>query len=215
MARIRPNNIELIKKLTEWHKPYFTTTDLAKVLGLEKTSLLVTLSRLVKEGVLLRLRKNVYLVFGGGYELEAVANQLYFPSYLSFEAALSRFGILSQIPYTLTFATTRPPKRMRVGETEVEYSRLKASLYFGYRQEGSIYVAEPEKALLDMLYLISRCRRHLNLKELDLKIINREKFLTYAAKFPAYISPLVAQIEKLIGSTPITNESQERIHSDE
>ena len=33
-------------------------------------------------------------------ELERTANELYYPSYLSFESALSRYGILSQIPYT-------------------------------------------------------------------------------------------------------------------
>lgn len=214
MARIRPTNIELIQKLTELHKSYFTAADLGKILGLRSTSLLVTLSRLVKEGVLLRVRKNIYLVFGGGYEIAQVANQLYFPSYLSFEAALSRFGILSQIPYTLTFATSRPPKKSEVGETEIEYSHLKPDLYFGYQPEGGIYVAEPEKALLDELYLISRGMRHLNLEELDLKTISLDKFDVYAGRFPAYMSNLIAQVEKHLGTTPMTNETKGRIEWD-
>lgn len=198
MARIRPTNIELITKLSSFNKPYFTVADLEKILGLDKKSLLVTLTRLVKSGVLIRPRKNVYLVFSESRPIEEVANQIYFPSYLSFESALSRHGILSQIPYTLTFATTRPSKKMMLGNVEVEFSHIKPSLFFGYTRAGSINIADPEKALLDQLYLVSKGTRSISIEELDFSRIDKTKLYSYASKFPPYINPFLSQVKKLL-----------------
>src|SRR3990170_3227298 len=145
MARIRPKNIDLIKKLTGFHKSYFNMADLEKVLGLKRDSLYVTLNRLVKAGVLDRLAKNIYSLFTEGLDIEKIANELYFPSYLSFEQALSQYSILSQIPYTLTFATIRPTKKMTIANVAVEYSHIKRELFFGYTLKNDRYIAEKEK----------------------------------------------------------------------
>src|SRR4029450_6358520 len=45
---------------------------------------------------------------------QIASTSLDYPSYLSFESALARHGILSQIPHTFTFATTRPSKTASV-----------------------------------------------------------------------------------------------------
>ncbi|MBI4097338.1 MAG: hypothetical protein HY428_02895 [Candidatus Levybacteria bacterium] len=214
MAYIRPKNIDLVKRLTGFHKSYFIIADLEKILDLKKDSLYVTLNRLVKSGTLIRLRKNIYTLFTKPLDHEKIANQLYFPSYLSFEQALSRYSILSQIPYTLTFATPRPTKKTEIGETVVEYSHLPQELYFGYLLKDEIYIAEPEKALLDQLYMVSRGKRAIVTEELDLKDINRSKLETYAEKFPKYIKPLLDQVRQYIGTTPITLEGNERVHSE-
>jgi len=211
MVRIRPKDPELITKLMDLGKPYFTVADFERILGLKKKSLYVTVNRLTKSGILTRLKKNVYMVFTGGYDAEKIANELYYPCYLSFEKALSNYGILSQIPFTLTFATVRPSKKLTIAGTEIEYSHLKKSLFFGYRIENEKYIAEPEKALLDELYLVSRGLRNITIEELDLKDIDRKKLDTYAKKFPVYINELVGQVRQYIGSTPITNENKERI----
>ena len=192
-------------------KPYFTVADLEKILGLNRESLYVTLHRLVKAGILVRLRKNTYKLFIADTDIEKTANELYFPSYLSFESALSKYGILSQIPYTLTFATTRPSKKMVLSDTAVEFRHLKTDLFFGYTLEGGKYVAAPEKALLDELYLMSRGRAKLNIEELDLREIDQTLLDEYRAKFPEYLNPFIAQVKKYIGTTPATLESKERI----
>ena len=48
MDRVRTNNVTLIKKLTSFHKPYFSVADLEKILDLDRDSLYVALNRLVK-----------------------------------------------------------------------------------------------------------------------------------------------------------------------
>jgi predicted transcriptional regulator of viral defense system len=192
-------------------KPYFTVADLEKVLGLKRESLYVTLSRLVKAGILVRLRKNAYKLFIEPHDVEKMANELYFPAYLSFESALAKFGVLSQIPYTLTFATPRPSKRISIGETEVVYRHLKKDLFFGYALGDGKYTATPEKALLDELYLMSRGKAKVDLAELDFREIKRAVLEDYARKFPAYIGGLLGEVRGRLGTTPVTLETKERI----
>jgi len=214
MARIRPKDTELIKKLGELNKLYFTVSDFEKILGLKRVSLYVTLTRLVKAGVLARPKKNLYTLFTGQYDIEHMAEELYFPSYLSFESALARYGILSQIPYAITLATTRPPKSLVIANTKVEYSHIKKDLFFGYLLENGKYIAEKEKALLDQLYMVSRGKRSIAIEELDLREINREKLEEYAKRFPSSINKFFYEIKKYVGTTPITLESKERIFQD-
>jgi predicted transcriptional regulator of viral defense system len=142
---------------------------------------------------------------------QIASTSLYYPSYLSFESALARHGILSQIPHTFTFATTRPSKTASVGTVDAEFSHLQPALYFGYTSINGLDVAEPEKALLDQLYLVSRGWRHLNTSELDLRAINGERLTRYAAVFPAPVGKLVQQLLPFLHTTPITNRDGERI----
>lgn len=211
MVRVRPKDIDLVKKLTGFGKSYFTVADLEKILDLKKDSLYVTLNRLVKNGVLIRLRKNIYSLFTQVLDHEKIANELYFPSYVSFELALSKYSILSQIPYTQTLATTRPPKKTEIGGVAVEYSHLPKNLFFGYVLKDGKYIAEPEKALLDQLYMVSRGKRSLHIEELDLKDINKKKLKEYAKKYPSYIKPLLKDVKKYLGTTPLTLEGNQRV----
>lgn len=205
------SNIELIKKLRDFHKPYFTVSDLEKVLDLNRNSLYVTLNRLVKSGILLRQAKNIYSLFTDSFEVEKIGSEVYFPSYLSFEYALSFYNILLQIPYTVTFATSRPTKKMTIGGIAVEFSHLKKELFFGYSLMDGKYIAEKEKALLDQLYMVSMGKRSIDIDELDLKDIDRKKLDGYAKRFPVKMRSLIIKVKKYIGTTPITLEGAERV----
>lgn len=211
MDRIRINKIILIKKLTDLHKSYFTVADLEKILDSKRDSLYVTLNRLVKSGVLIRRAKNVYTLFSDRFEVEKIGNELYFPSYLSFEYALSYYSILSQVPYTVTFATLRPTKKMTIGEIAVEFSHLKKELFFGYTLRGGTYIADKEKALLDTLYMAGLGKRAIDIEELDLKDIDRKKLGEYAKRFPAHIKSKLKEVKEYLGSTPITLEGNKRV----
>ncbi len=194
MDRIKPKDLALVQKLLNLNKPYFSPADLEKVLEQKRPALYVTLNRLVKYGVLVRLRRGVYQVALRSPDLACIANQLVYPSYLSFESALSRHGILSQVPYALTFATTHRSQRMVLGETEVEFRQLKRDLFFGYTLAQGLYVAEPEKALLDQLYMVTRGLSNLTLDELDLSPIDPQHLRAYAARFPATVQIIVQRI---------------------
>jgi len=181
-------NIQFLESLISLNKPYFTVADLEKVLNVKESSIYITLKRLVDKGVLVRLKQGVYQPQFQNLNLEKVANELYYPSYLSFESALSKYGILSQIPYTLTFATTKSSKKITLADKEIEYRQLKNDYFFGYTlTEDNLYLAEPEKAILDQLYFISKGKASSNTNEWSLININKKKFLDYAKKFPSIV----------------------------
>ncbi|OGM27001.1 hypothetical protein A3D00_01870 [Candidatus Woesebacteria bacterium RIFCSPHIGHO2_02_FULL_38_9] len=184
MVKKRITRLNLIRKLRSLDRGFFTVSDLEKIFGYGREILKVTIYRLVKEGILIRLKRGVYQLEFNPVNVEKIANQIYYPSYLSFEGALSRYGILSQIPYTQTFATPRKSKKMIIMGIEAEFTQIKKELYYGFRYDGGIYIAEPEKALLDQLYLASRGLRGENIDEYDYTAINIKKFKYYSEKFP-------------------------------
>lgn len=177
--------LELLDRLRRLGKTYYTTADLAKVTGLSAGSLYVFLSRWVKAGLLVRLGSGLYGLPGVAPDLERLGNERCFPSYLSFESALARYGILSQVPYGLTFASSRRSRRLRLTDTEIEYRQLRPDLFFGYEQVNDLYVALPEKALCDQLYMKSLGRAELDAGDLNLKPIRMRRLAEFGSRFPA------------------------------
>lgn len=188
------NNLNAIQKLEEFKKDYYTIKDLQSIFNVPINSLRVQLSRWCKQGVFIRLSKGIYAPYNAKIEVDKIANQIYYPSYLSFESALSYYGILSQIPYTLTFATQKKSKKIVLKDSQIEYTQLANRLFFGYELENGIYLATPEKALMDMIYIVSKGKRTLNIAELYLKDINKEKFKEISLKFPKNTKVMVTRI---------------------
>ena len=190
---------EFLDKLKQFEKKYLTLADFEKLLGRERRSLRVLIHRLVKEGFLIRLGPGIYILPDNRAYLDQIANQLYYPSYLSLVSALSRYGIIGQIPYSLTFATLKKSKKMVLGGTEVVYSQLKPELYFGYKLEGGMNMAYPEKAILDQVYLASLGKGFMDYEELTLIDLDKQRFKDYAKKFPKRIRRGVREIKKRWG----------------
>ena len=160
--------------------------------------------RLFQLPAIIRLRKNVYQLPDKIYEARKIAFQLYNPSYLSFESALSEYGILGQIPYTLTFATTNKSKKIILAPQEIEFRQIKKNLFFGYEAQNGIFVALPEKALADQIYFVSRGLAVLNFKELDLKNVSLKKFNSFIRRYPKSTQVLTKEIKPYFGKTAVT-----------
>ena len=190
--------IEALKKLEKLKKDYYSVKDLERVLNMSVDSLRGQLTRWCKKGVLIRIAKGIYAPYGTKIEVLKIANQIYYPSYLSFESVLSKYGILSQVPYTLTFATPKKTKKMILDNVEVEFTKLSDKYYFGYVFEEGINIASPEKALVDCLYLVSKGKRSLNIDELYLKNLDKEKLLEISKVFPKNTRELVESVVKKI-----------------
>lgn len=178
--------IELIKVLEGLHKPFYTISDLEKVTGLSRDSLYVTIKRLVDRGVLERMGSGIYRLFTKPPSIEKVASSLYIPNYLSFESALSRYGVLTLVPYTLTFATTRKTRRFTIEGRDIEFRQIKKDLFWGYEMEGGIYIARPEKAFLDLIYFASRGKASIDMDEIDMAKLSVSELKKLSKKFPEY-----------------------------
>lgn len=120
-------------------------------------------------GQLIRLRRGMYVqspsVTGKVISLELVANHIYSPSYVTGLYALRYYGLIPELVYTVTSATTGLSKKFVNKLGTFEYRRFASDYYhIGVRiQDGdgfSFLIASPEKALCDLICMTS----HLNLR---------------------------------------------------
>lgn len=174
---------KLIDKISKIPRGYFSLMDLRKIAGLKEGTLKVVLSRLVKSGKVQKIGQKFYALDPQKIDLEKLAVQIYGPSYVSFEGALSRQGILSQQTYQLTLATTERTKKLEMPQVDILYHHLKSQLYWGFIQMDGTLIAEPEKAFLDLAYLSLNGYAKFDPEEMDLKLLDKNKLKKYLPKF--------------------------------
>jgi len=172
--------------------PIFTNRDILKWFAEEKLpSLQVQLSRWVEKKMIIKLRKGVYLLAEGEIKDRfVIAPLLYKPSYISLETALNSFGIIPDIPEAVTCVTVNKTSQFETQFGLFIYHQVKKELFFGYdkvsRKPFSYFIARPEKAVLDYLYLKSRGIYPESLLEIRFTIdknFNWKRFLDYAEYF--------------------------------
>jgi len=141
---------------TSIKKPYFSPLDV-KQAGFEYSSLSV--SRWIKQQLIRKIKKGLY-VFSDTEQLldiKELASLVIEPSYLSLESALWMAGLIPEVVFGTTCITTKSPIDYHTYLGPITYRHISKELFFGYQSiEGknkSYYLAEPEKALLDYLYL--------------------------------------------------------------
>lgn len=138
------------------------------------------------DDLFLKVRNGLYALRADPPQEEAVANRLYAPSYISFEYALSRYGVIPESVYAVTSVTTRITREFIVNNKSFTYSRIKKQAYRGYRTEKlgdmTVLIAEPEKALVDYLYLVSLKRKTLN-ERLNVRKLKKKTVMEYARLF--------------------------------
>jgi predicted transcriptional regulator of viral defense system len=85
------------------------------------------------------------------------ASKIYKPAYVSLESALSYHGLIPEGVFSVTAITTNNTATFHSKLCSFYFRHLKASLFFGYNllkyNDFFVNMAEPEKALLDYLYL--------------------------------------------------------------
>ncbi|MFA6171257.1 MAG: hypothetical protein WCW77_03245 [Patescibacteria group bacterium] len=149
-----------------------------------------------KKGHLKKLSKLYYIFTDkniGENEICFIANKLFEPSYLSLEYAMRYYNLIPEIVYLVTSITSRKTKLIKTPISNFQYRSVKENLFFGYnviKTAGLPFkIAEPEKALLDFLYLRSDIKDENDLEGLRInkgvfnEIINKEKMAKYAEAF--------------------------------
>ena len=121
------------------------------------------LSRWVTAGRLIKLARGKYILARPYLKvdptLEAIANRLVYPSYVSFERALSWYGLIPEAVPGITSITTGRPQIIENPLGVFQYRHIQPRLFWGYEavqiQQESCMLALPEKALLDLFYFNS------------------------------------------------------------
>lgn len=136
--------------------PHFTPQDIRNT-GFEYSSL--SISRWIKQGLIRKIRKGLFVFCDQEklLDIKELASMIVEPSYLSLESALWMAGLIPEVVFGTTCITTKSPIEYQTYLGLITYRHLSPELYFGYKSvqspNKSYYLAEPEKALLDYLYL--------------------------------------------------------------
>ncbi|MBI2596534.1 hypothetical protein HYW41_00020 [Candidatus Daviesbacteria bacterium] len=164
----------------------FTTLDFSRVFLKPPEQIQYFLETQTQQGLFIRLKKGLYALKTDLPSDEELANALYKPSYLSFEYALSKYGIIPESPYNLTSATTNPTRLYTIAHQAYSYYTIKQKAYTGYYLDTGggkrVLIAEPEKALADFLYFIAIGQRFWN-DRFNISNLDKNKLITYAKLF--------------------------------
>lgn len=179
-----------ILDLSKIRKPCFGYEEIARLRGIGLASAKVTASRYVKQGLLLRLKKNLYVLrevwnAAGKEDKFRFANLMQSPSYVSLMTALDYYEITTQMQQEFFESmAVRRTKEFQVNGSIFRYSKIDEKLYFGFKKEKGFFIASPEKALLDAFYLMSYGRYALDLSALDTEKLDRKMIKQLSSNFP-------------------------------
>lgn len=145
--------------LTKLNKRVFTSREMAMISGKALSVITQALNNLVNKGLVIKVYKGIWVM-----NSEAPVNAYevlpyLFPkhrAYISFISALHMYGIIGQIPQVITLATTAHSKTIRTRLGVFQAHRITPEFFSGfkwYQGNGGFLIAEPEKALVDSLYL--------------------------------------------------------------
>ena len=169
----------------------FSYRDIAKALRISEASARVSANRYTKSGYLIRLKRNFYMLREKWDNLErrellSVANIIQVPSYVSLMSALDYYEVTTQVQRNFIESVgTKRTKNAEIRETVFRYTKIDKRLYFGFARKDGLFIADPEKAFLDMIYLTSLKRYTFDMSSLNLKRFDKDKVRSMARKFPA------------------------------
>lgn len=121
----------------------------------------VQISRWQKLGKLIQLKRGLYILPEIYRKTDIyepyIASILKKPSYISLEKALEFYGLIPEGVPVYTSVTTKRPGKIISGIGVFDYRHIKSSLFWGYKSitvnKQTAFMALPEKALLDLIYL--------------------------------------------------------------
>ena len=168
-------------------KLILSTQDIANILSIKKESAKVAASRYTSKGLLIRLKQDFYITqnkFNNLTEVEffRLANLLQTPSYISLTSALSYYNISTQQQQKfIESIAIKRAKNIQVKEVEFEFILIKKELYDNFIQKDDFFIALPEKALADAIYLTSLRRYNCDFEAINFKKINK-RIVNYIIK---------------------------------
>ncbi len=179
-----------LHELNQIRKLYFGHQELARVLGITHDSARVAASRYVRQGILVRIKRNLYILkdtwkHASLEEIFQIANMVQVPSYISLVTALDYYGLTTQIQrdFFESIALKRT-KESLIHKTVFKYTKISRNLYFGFQRQKNFFIAKPEKALLDAFYLMSLGRYSLDLSAIEFNRVDQEQLDTMRRLFP-------------------------------
>ena len=140
--------------------PVFTVRFLAA--GENLAQIRLQINRWVKDGKIIRLHKGLYTLAEPYRKVTSepfcIANSLKQASYVSLHSALSWYAMIPEFVPAVTSITTGRPQTIETPLGRFEFRHVSKKYFWGYQQVElkfgqTAFIACPEKALLDLIYL--------------------------------------------------------------
>ena len=156
------------------------------------------LSRWTKSGRIYQLRRGLYALAPPYQKTKPdsflIANHLQRASYVSVQSALAFYGLIPDTVHITVSVTPGRPERLKTPLGIFEFRHIKPALMYGYRmtnlpQSQQAFVATPEKALLDLVYLQTGGETKEYLQELRLQHLDRLDMDVLCIQSGRYNSP--------------------------
>ena len=172
----------------------------------------------VKRGYVIPLKRGMYTLRDSDREtkfsLFYLANQLYSPSYISLESALSYYGFIPEGVYAVTSVTTKKTQSFENELGHFIYRNIQSSRFDGFTTvldefENSYNIASKERALIDFLFfhckglrditedIFTESFRFQNLESVDKKALRRTAESFDNVKLTKIVKLLIQHIEQL------------------
>lgn len=184
-------------KIKLLNKLYFSYRDISRVFGISLGSGRVAATRLVKSGDITRVKRDFYILSQrwGSSSLEdrfILANLLQVPSYISLMTALSYYEITTQVQRDFIESVGYyRTKIAEVKESSFNYSKINRKLYFGFVKIKGFFIASPEKAFLDAIYLKSLKKYNFDLTSVDPDKLDMKRIKLMSGKYPLFTRKLL------------------------
>lgn len=155
--------MSVLTAIKQINRPIFTTRELTAYYKGTQSNTTQALNHLEKKGVVLKIARGIWGLNIGNERLTPYMVIPFLSAtqrlYVSFITALHLYGIIEQIPQVITLASTSHTKTIKTKLGTFFIHRISPSFFKGfdwYKGKGKFLIAEPEKALVDCLYISSR-----------------------------------------------------------
>jgi len=161
---------EAYAELRRIGRPLFTTREAATLWRDQPASTSRRLGKLEKAGLVVRIRRGLWAL---DPEIEPRMVGPYLtaplPSYLSLFSVLAEHGMIEQVPGQISIVSLARPRRILTSLGLYVVHQLTPDLFGGFAgSEGHGYLARPEKALFDLVYVRAAAGSRAHLPELSL-----------------------------------------------
>jgi len=151
------------------------------------------LNRWVKDGKIIRLKRGLYTLAPLYRKVDTepfvIANAMMAASYVSLQSALSYYNMIPEHVPAVTSVTTKRPEEIANPLGRFIFRHIRKKMFYGYvtveLSGRDVFVATPEKALLDLVYLTPDADDERWLEQLrlqDTERLNIERLYEYARK---------------------------------
>ncbi len=179
-------------------KALFTLTELANLAQVGRNALQVELSRLRRQGVVVRYAQGLYGL-PGAVSAEELLPAIDSHAYMTGLHALHRYNLVTQVPQVITCFTDRRSPRARVRSTPVGKLELVCVRSKAYVPPVGGSLASPEQALCDFVYLCLRggVWPSSQVTFRNLSRLRAGRLRTIATRYPATVG---LEVERLLAS---------------